>query len=215
MHQAAEKKIEDFFSQLQLKVYQKGEIIISPGDALDNIYYLKKGLIKRYMINQDGKEFLLVAYKPKSYFPLSLIVNEKENKYYFEAITKSIVHISPKDKFVEFVKKEKDILFYTIRRFSRALYGLSLRIESLLLEDAYFKVATIINYVASTWGEKKGKNILVAIKQKEIANATGLTRETVSRQIAIMRKKGLLSYSKQTLVIKDFEKLKEEATQKK
>ncbi|MGB3962509.1 MAG: cyclic nucleotide-binding domain-containing protein, partial [Sulfurimonas sp.] len=44
-------------SQLSLKTFQKGEIILHQGDICKELYFINSGLARGYVIDENGKDF--------------------------------------------------------------------------------------------------------------------------------------------------------------
>ncbi len=98
-----------------------------------------------------------------------------------------------------------------VSRFAAGLVGLSDRIEKLTLWGTTAKVASLLVYLASRFGETEGKEVVIQVPftHKDVAQWLGITRETASRQIGKIEKKGLISYRNRLIVIKNLKKLKE------
>ena len=204
-------KLDKFFSAGITKQYKKGAVLVSPGQT-SGIFFLKEGIVKRYAISPNGEELTLNLYKPLSFFPLEYTVNGSLSHHYFETMTSATIIKVSSDKFLEFIKSEPEVLLDLVSRIYTGLEGFFQRMEYLMVGSANSRLIIELIIFAKRFGEKKGKSTLINLKvtEKELASLSGITRETVSREIHKLKNKGLLNYNKSTLVINDLSKLEEE-----
>jgi CRP/FNR family transcriptional regulator len=206
------KKIDKFFSNFHNVNFEKGEIIIHPDEKIQNIFLLKKGQVKMYAVSDSGQEITLHIFRSPSLIPIMLLLSKIYGKYYFEALGKVDAIKAPADEVIEFIKNDNEVLFDLTNRFSDAISGLILRIETLAFEDAYGKIASLLLYFSEKFGEAKEDKAIISMSllHEDIANWVGLRRETVSRQFEKMQKQGILESKNKELII-NLRKLKDAA----
>jgi CRP/FNR family transcriptional regulator len=188
-------------------------IILDPVKALNDVYYLEEGFVRMYLLSEDGEELTLHVFRKGTYFPLMLILTDSPNKYYFEAVTPVFVRKIPKNKIITILKENPDILFDLSTRLSGGIMGYLVKVESLLLHDAYKRVISILNYLGERFSETLpdgSVKINMSITHYLLSTWVGLTRETVSRQIEKLEKEGWIVSKDNTITIKNFEALKRE-----
>ncbi|OGM11877.1 hypothetical protein A2V80_02080 [Candidatus Woesebacteria bacterium RBG_16_39_8b] len=210
----AETKLRNFFANYKYKRYKKGEIIIRDSDEPEAIYYIVSGFVKNYSITPDGKELTLNIYKPGSYFPIYLALGRMPNYYYFQAMSDVVVFKAPLKDVELLLAEDHEILYELTKRLSIGLNGLLIRMQYLLLNDAYNKVVSTFVFLAKRFGEN-GKNGEVLIKlpitHYEISNLACLTRETTSVEIKKLQKMGLINKRGDLYVINNIKELTEES----
>jgi CRP-like cAMP-binding protein len=54
-----DEQFDYFFSRFKLRSFKKGEMIISPGDKVNEEYFVISGCLKSFFINDDLKMFIL------------------------------------------------------------------------------------------------------------------------------------------------------------
>ncbi len=210
MNQNVSEKIDKFFSKFFPVSFERGEIIIRPNGKIQNIFLLKKGKVRMYAVSDDGGEVTLHIFRPQSFFPIMLSLSEAYDKYYFEALEKTETLKAPVEKVIEFLKSDQEVLFDLTTRFSNAMSGLTLRIETMAFEDAYNRIASLLLYLCEKFGEvREDKTIInMLLQHDDIANWVGIRRETVSRQFEKMQKEGIVENKNKQLVI-NIQKLKD------
>lgn len=207
-------KIEIFCSQFPSRVFDKNQILIEPEEKISSIFFLKKGLVRMYIISEDGLEATIHVFRPGSFFPIMLWLSNKLNKYYFEAIEEVETVKAPADKVLAFVKNDPEVLFDLTTRFADAINGLMNRIEQLVSQGAYSKIASLLLYYADTFGQKKGNMYFFELpfSHDQIGTWVGATRETVSRQMEILEKKRIITHKNHKIIINDLVRLRGEVS---
>ncbi len=207
------RKIIDFFENFRLLHYKKGEIILRPFETPQGVFYLKSGYVRLYSVSEDGQELSLIIFKPGDFFPVIWLINNTQNEYYVDSLTSSSLLLVPKDKFLQFIHRDKDILFELTSRALTRLGGLLERMNYLVYGNAGQKLASIILILVERFGEKKGKEIEIPISMthKDIAALLGVARETVSIELKKLERKGLIEIKNRHLIVKKKELLEKEA----
>ena len=125
-------KVNAFFSRFNLKSYKKGQIIIHPNKDPLGAYYLKSGYVKAYGISPQGIETTIHIFALNSYFPMMWVISDIPNRLHYEALTPVELYIIPKEKVLNFLQKNPDVLFDLTYRLLKGIDKLTLRIEDLL-----------------------------------------------------------------------------------
>ncbi|HVZ11680.1 MAG TPA: Crp/Fnr family transcriptional regulator [Patescibacteria group bacterium] len=203
------EKLEKFFTKYKPQKYKKGEILVRAGDNPLGVFYLTEGYIKKYAISQKGDELVVNIFKPISFFPMSHAINNSPNDYYYEAAVPVTVYRAPNSEVVKFVKENPDVLYDLISRVYRGTDGMLAKMTYLMAGSAYDRLITELVIHAKRFGIREGNTIELKVSEKDLAAQSGLTRETVSREIKILKDKGLLILGK-SIQIPDISKLEGE-----
>lgn len=204
-------KLEPFFKKYNPLFFKKGHIIARPEDTIEYMYFLEKGFVKFYVLSKTGKELTFLIYSPGYIFPILYTFFGNETRYYFEALTPIMVRRAPREVFTEVISKDPESLLLLSREMVLRLQELLNRLELLTLGDASQNVAFILSDCARQFGIKKANSytITVPLVHKDIASMAGLSRETVSIEMKKFEEKGLISYRRKHIFIKDLKKFKE------
>ncbi|MBN1263480.1 MAG: Crp/Fnr family transcriptional regulator [Candidatus Pacebacteria bacterium] len=208
------QKLTGFFKKFPQQNFSRGEVLLRAEDEPPGVFFLRKGYVRFYSINEDGKELTLNIFKPGSCFPLNWAVADQPNYYFFEAMTEAEIIRAPKGSFLKFLKNEPGILYEYFRRILVGLSDFLIRSQFLLLADARKKVTATILLLARRFNQsEKDTSVKISLRltHQEIANLAGLTRETTSLQLEALKKEGLIFYRHQQLKIPDLDRLKETA----
>lgn len=207
-----EEKLDSFFFNFKKSHYKKGEIIIQANEIPQYIYYLKNGTVRQYIISEKGNELVLNIFKPLAFFPMSHALNNKPSIYYFESLNDVTLYRAPKDVVLDFIRKNPDIQFDLLVRLFKGIDGLLSRMAYLMSANAYKRlIAEILLYNKRfSQTELSAKSVTIDINEHELAALTGLTRETVSRELKVLKNKELIVFAKRKLTINDISLLESE-----
>ncbi len=210
MNDAVSSKLATFFSQFKSYKYKKGEILIRAGDDPSGIFYLTKGKVKEYSISQNGDEFVVNIFKPISFFPMSWAINGTKNEYFFEAMEDIEAVKATREKVLQFIKSQPDVLFDLLSRVFRGMDGILQRMTYFMSGSAYTRLVTELLIDAKRFGKKEGDKVILNSTEKDIASQAGMSRETVSREFKLLKEKGIISFARNEIIVPDIHKLEDE-----
>jgi len=201
----------EFAEKYPLKKYTKGQSIILPGDENKFVYLIIEGHVKSYAIDENGNAIILNIYKPGNIFPISEVLAEKVNPFYFEVIDSCILRVVPTKDMINYLIDNKDALFDLTRRLSVGLEAFMIRTLYLIRSNAAQKIAAALVMLAKRFGvqDNGGKTLVISLPQThdDIASLAGVSRETASIEIKKLEKLGVLSRKNKKTIIKDYTKL--------
>lgn len=197
--------LEELFFQYPPLHFKAEEIVIHPEEPPQGVYFLKKGFIRMYVISPSGREVTLRIYPAGCCLPLTWVLNEQENKYYYEAFTDLMVYRAPKSSVNDLIKINPQVGFELINRELVILHELLARTKYLTLGDAHKKVAAAIVYLAKHFGQLDHGKVYINhwFTHQDIASLAGVVRETASIELDRLRKKGLIEFIQRSIVIND------------
>lgn len=206
------KTLNAFFSKFTKLTYKKGEIILRGEDEPSGVMYLEKGFVRQYFIAESGSAFTVHIFKPGSFFPMTWVINDMQNVYYFEALTPTALWRAPKEATVEFLSHHPEIVLDFGSRLLTGVSGMLERFQHLAADDAYDKLVHLLVYYADQFGKvtPAGMALGLPLTHKEISSWIGTTRETASVQVELLKKKGLIRYKGRQLVIPNMRALAKE-----
>jgi CRP-like cAMP-binding protein len=201
------KKLQLFFSAYKSREFKQGEMLITAYEDPKGVFFLEEGTVKMYFISKDGEEVVLNIFKPFTFFPMSWAINSTPNTYFYEAITKAKTRFTRRTEVIKFLKENPDILYDLLSRVYNGTDGILERMSYLMTGNGYSRLVTELIILAKRFGMKKGRKIKIIIAEKDLAADTGMTRETISRELKKLKDKGLITLKNKELVINDLNKL--------
>ncbi|OGG01701.1 hypothetical protein A2W14_03740 [Candidatus Gottesmanbacteria bacterium RBG_16_37_8] len=210
--QEVKTKLSNFFQRGKILTYKKGEIIIRPEDIPQGVYFVKNGYVRTYALLEDGREVVLTIAQHGGYFPVAWALGNQPNHYYFEALSDTVLQRVSKVEILEYLTANPDILFELIKYITDCQDRLLIHIEKVLSGTSKQRVMAMLSILAGHFGEENKQSqtlINIPLTHQDIANLTCLTRETVSMHMSKLKKKKLLWYNYNQVLV-DLPKLDKE-----
>lgn len=150
-------------------------------------YIVKQGIVKTYNITNQGEEKPIGFGGENEIFPLGWIFgNICQSQYYYEALGDCDVYCVPTSDLMSFMKSNIEAMQQILERCVRESINHQMRINALGQSKASEKVLHTIHYLALCFGRDVQKDIVeipLPLTQQDVANFTGLTRETISAEL--------------------------------
>ena len=191
--------------------FDKNEIIIFAGEEPRGVVYLEEGIIRKYSINNKGNEIVINVYKPGSYLPISWALEDIPNEYFYDVSSKSILRIAPKDDVKTFLTNNLDVALDLLERLYKGIEGLQKRMVYLMGENSTKRVLLELAIECKRFGlRQKNGTCILNLHESEIAHRSGLTRETVNRELVDLKNKKLIEINHRNILVKDLFSIEKE-----
>jgi len=185
--------------------YSKGEFIIRPGESPPGVFYIEEGLVKAYDITKYGEENLLIIRKTGEVLGLTWVVTGEDRHIIYAALAPTTVWILPREKFVESMRQNPTLSLPVIDMITDMYRLHSERIMTLEYRTVRERLISFLLTTAKRFGEKtaSGVRIAVPLKHQDIASSISATRETTSRALAELERKGELRSEQSYITLLD------------
>lgn len=188
-----------------------GTVLFATGAECRGLYMVETGRVRIYRTDPDGREQVLHVEGPgRTVAELPLFDG---GTYPASAVTieDSRLVFLPRDDFEYLYRTEPDIAHAIIRALGRRLRHLVHLTETLAFRDVAARLALLLAEYANREGTPTPAGIEVKLDrtQEELALEIGTARESVSRAMKALRRKGLIkSAGHQRLLIPDVARLR-------
>lgn len=202
-------KIKNFFETYTPFTLSPGEAILHSYERPQYIFFLHEGVVKQSVTTTKGKELCLTLYKPGSFFPLMDGFAEIPNQYSFTAVLPCTGWKAPIEDVNQFIIKNPEVSIELNKRLMKALHGMLLKTEALMQGEAQSLIIQTLLTLRERFQSSSGSNtrINVPFTHQQLANMTGLSRETVTRELMELKKQNLVSVQGHMITLVDVKKL--------
>ena len=200
-----EMEIDLLSASAAVKKVQKGEYIFSEGVDATAFFIVISGKVKIYKLSPDGKEHTLHIHGPGDLVAEAAIFDSMRYPASCMAMEDSqMVRIS-RDGFLTLIKNHPELALKMMSGYSKRLRQFVAKIEELSLKDIKSRLA---GYLIENSTEENGVVICrLVYSKKELASFLGTIPETLSRALAFLKQKKLITEKDNTIIIPDPEKL--------
>lgn len=187
-----EKELIDVSTKIVMKEFSKNEIILREEDTNEIMYIILVGKVKAVQTTEDGKEIILAIHQADEFFGEISLIDGKTSSATVVAIEDSLIAIISKKNFYSLILSQSKVLEKLLEILCLRLRESWKRIHILNFRDAQQRIRMLFMILSNDAGEKTPEGVLINVKltHQEIADMAGLTRETVTRVLNKLRKKG-------------------------
>jgi len=210
MQTAVRDKIHHQFSKYPRRVYPKGQILVFADENPEHIFYLVRGRVRKYDVSYRGDEVIVNLFQPPSFFPMSWAINRSRNKFFYKTETETELHIVPAKDALDFIKANPDVMLDLLSRIYRGMEGMLGRMVHLMSGTARSRLIYELITECRRFGKKQPDNSYVLdTNEIDLAARSGLSRETVSREIHQLKERGWVRVSSQSIIVRNIKALQE------
>ncbi len=176
-----------------------------------SIFFLKDGHVKISRISPEGKEVIIDVIGPGEIFgELSLVDAGEGRDEVAEALDDALVCAMDASDFQRMMKDSPELNLEVTKRIGMRLRKVQKRVSDMIFKDVRQRTAGFLVEYAEEFGKTKNGLITIdsPLTHQEIALLTGSARQTTTAILDEFRSAGLLEFSRNHFVIKDFEGLK-------
>jgi len=210
-HTQKRELLDTFFGAHTRLRYKKGETIVRPEDDPGGIYLIEWGFVKAYSITKYGEENLLSIRSNGVIFPLIWAFTGEHRQITYQAMDHTSLWRVSKADYLEFLNRNPDIMPVILDMAIEAYRLHSERVITLSYRTARERIVSFLISTTERFGimNKDGSiTIHVPFRQADIASSVNATRETTSRELNSLKKKGLISMKDHLIVLNDVKALK-------
>ncbi|MGD8387948.1 MAG: Crp/Fnr family transcriptional regulator [Desulfobacteraceae bacterium] len=189
--------------------YSRGQVLFHMGDEGGNLYILRQGRVKVTIPSEDGEEMILAILGSGEILGEISLIDGKPRSATVQAMKDTEAMCLYREDFLEVLKGRFDMVL----RVLEILAG-RLRQTDVLLAESHFmditsRLAKKILDLGKAFGveEDGGVRIGVRVTQRDLASMVGATRESVNKQLKVLREQGLLIMKEGYMQILDLQGL--------
>jgi CRP/FNR family transcriptional regulator, cyclic AMP receptor protein len=188
-----------------VREYPDGGVVVSQEDAGDALFVLVRGKVKVVLYGDSGREIILSIFKtPGDFFgEMSLLDNEPRSASVIAAEPSRLIVLSRRD-FQAHIEAHPRTALRVLTELSRRLRRADAVIGNLALLDVYGRLAGKLRELAAAEGEETEEGLVLRQRptQAEIAAMIGTSRETVSRALSDLVRRGHVVMTGKRLVLR-------------
>lgn len=211
----SDDKLEMIAALTAKKNYTKENVIFFEEDEGDSFFIINEGHVKVAKFSDEGKEFILSMLGPGDFFGDMSLLDSEPRSATVIALENTQVTIIRRSDFHAALREYPSIAIELLSEISKRLREANRKIGNLALLDVYGRLArTLIDFARSEGMTRNdGRISFKRPTHQAIANMIGTSRETVTRTLGDLHRRGYLELSGKEIILNDnFEEDIEEFT---
>lgn len=159
---------------VKIRSFHKGEILIPVGSTKKDVFFIKKGLVRSYVVEEDTGEITFQIYAENQVFSNAhAILFGESSKFYYQTLEHTKVYIIDYHDFLKLTSQNSEVLELNRSYFGKKIIQQAFqRVESFVFlspEERYKKFV------------KDNPKLIHRVPDKHIANVLGITPVSLSR----------------------------------
>jgi CRP/FNR family cyclic AMP-dependent transcriptional regulator len=208
-------ELERLLGFSQLRQLQRRAHLFEAGDAGTAVYAVLGGYVKLSRANPSGREIVLELAGPGSIFGELTVFNGWPRSADAVALSACRVLAIDGRHFIDALRRSPDAMLTMIRILSERLTATTEQMENALFLPAAARLARALIRLGALHSQptRDGLQIDIALSQRELGDITGLTRESINKQLALWRDSRVIRLDGQHLTLTNAAILQEIADQ--
>ena len=201
---------EQLAGLLRRRNLKKGDVLFRKGDEGTALYIIINGRMKITVPSKLGDEITLAILNRGDFFGEMALLDSLPRSADATAVEETLLYVLNRSDFLSF-------LIHNENAVRSILYALSSRLrktDDFLTEVCFLNISArlarrLLEMSESLIRENNpGSSMELKLTQKDLASLLGTTRETINRELKILRDRGIVSTSRNLITIHNLELLK-------
>lgn len=177
------------------KEFQKGEYLFKEKSFSKGVYIVRKGKVKIFQTNAEGKESIVYIYKKGDYFGYRPILSEESHPVSAVAIDNVIVSFLSKESFIALLRKSPtlstNLLTNLSKEFSVWINKMTVFAQHGVKERVALSLLILLRVYMRD--ESDLKSAVIKLNRDDFASFVGTAKETLVRMLRIFKDEKIIA----------------------
>jgi CRP/FNR family transcriptional regulator, cyclic AMP receptor protein len=202
-----EDVVEKAIAHVVIRNHPPNQVILLENDWGSSVYFILEGWVKIRTYNLDGKEITLNVLGKGELFGEMAPLDEVPRSTDVLTLVPTVIGNMPANDFVQLLNNEPKSGIRLAQLMARRLRQVNRRLR-LRESDSVSRVTDILLFLADGQGKAGDQGIEIPnLPHRELSSLSGLARETVTRVLSKLEKKGLIQRDRDILCIPNVDAL--------
>jgi CRP-like cAMP-binding protein len=196
-------------SHMQEQRFRKGEIIFRKGTVATGIFFIKKGKVKKYQVDQRGKEQIIYVANVGELIGYHAILSDERYTDSAATLEESVIAFIPQEDFKTVLNRSGLLAQRLLKTLSHEFTVLTNSIAVLAQRTVRERLAIALIVLREKFKEETlpGAEIMINISRIDLANIVGTGNENIVRFLTEFKAAGILTSKGRKICIRDVNKL--------
>lgn len=206
-----DKELRQVRERVLIRKFRKNEIILQEENTSEYMYAILEGEAKVIQLTTEGRAIIVSIHKAGDFFGELSLIDGKTAPATVTATRDSVTAIISREDFYNILFAQQKVLENLLIILCMRLREAWKRIQLLNFNNASQRIKMLLLMLSETSGTKTPQGTVLNIKliHQDIADMTGLTRETVTRVLRKWKQNGEIRIlrNKQIQITPEFESI--------
>jgi CRP/FNR family transcriptional regulator len=175
-----------------------GQILFGPENSGETLFFLKKGRVQLYKLNLNGKKLVLHDLKAGSFFGEMYLLGQGMADNYAETTEESLICALSRVDVEALLESRPEAALRVIDHLARRVDDAEVRLAALAHERLDARLAVVLLRERDS-----DDGVVRGLSQQDLADRVGATRESVSRLLGRMSRRGLIRIGRRRIGVLD------------
>lgn len=180
---------------MTIRHFKKMQTVLYQGETPQQAFRITKGLVRAYIIHENGEEATIAFFGPHDVFPIAAPYSITPIAlFYYETVVDTTCESYEGPELIDELDRDAR---QELKRFARRYAGALLHVAALAQNTARLKVAHTLRYLTLRFGEQlpdgQHTKINLRLTQHDIARLCTISRETANVELGTLRLDGVIS----------------------
>ncbi len=169
-------------------IRKKGELIYSPEESREVLFFLKKGTVQLYRLSLNGKKLVITTLEPNTFFGEMALVGQRMYGNFAEAQEDVTLCIMNRADVVRLLQMKPAVALNLLEVLGRRFLEVEAALEGLAFKSVRARLASLLLSLT----EQRKDNEIRGLRHQDLAEQLATLRETVSEILAEYKAAGLV-----------------------
>lgn len=196
----------DLEKERKSRAFKKKDIIYREGDFGSYVYKIKKGKVKTYRINEDGKEFVHDVLSEGEFLGEKALIQDTSRTEFAEAMEDTELLLIPRNDFQELIFGNREVSSQFIKLLSKNLAKREQELMDMAYNTVRKRTADSLMKLFHTYKDQ-GNPVSFDMSRADLAGMVGTATESVIRILSEFKKDGWISISGSQITVLESDKI--------
>ena len=203
-----ERELEEFSRVAVPRSYPKGTRVFHEGDQGDACYIVRAGSCRVTREHPDGRALTLANLGPGDLFGELAMLDGGERSASVEALTDSELLALPAGDVRSLLRRHPEITVKLVVALTRRLRDTNERVTRQSFQTVPSRVAGVLTQLIAEEHSRRDETITIRMRQADLAQLAGTSRESVSRFLAELERAGVVRCGRSRVTILQADRLR-------
>lgn len=193
--------------QYETEKYDKKQNLYTEARRPKFLYYLVKGKVKGFKINEDGKEYITNLYSDGDFIGYTALIEDKNYEDSATVLENAEIMRIPKDDFIQMIYSDIGIASKFIHIIARNVKEKEERLINIAYSSLRKRVAKALIDIVTKF-QLKEQSAPIEISREDIAQYVGTATESLIRTLSDFKAEKHIDIKNGKIIVNNVEKLK-------
>jgi CRP-like cAMP-binding protein len=198
-----------FSAHMQEQRYRKGEVVFKEGAVASGIFYIKKGKVKKYQLDQAGREHILYIATKGELIGYHAILSDERYPDSAAALEECVIAFIAKEDFIAMLERSSVLPRRLLNMLSHEFTVMTNSIFLFAQRSVKERLAITLIRLHEKFKEETlpGAAISIDLSRSDLANMVGTGSENIARILTELKAAGILTSQGRKILVNDLKAL--------